>query len=100
MKISAFALSLLILAPFAASAAPDPTPDATAPVVFLRQNCNVSSAWGIDVDDETVVLDGNGDPLPHDHTGSLTTSTVPMENCFESMFALSDPTTGWIWQTR
>jgi len=24
----------------------------------------------------------------------------PMENCFESMAALSDPSTGWIWNTR
>lgn len=67
-KIFALVFLSVLFCPLPGWSAPDPSPDPTARVVFLRQNCDVNGA--------------------------------PLENCFESMDALSNLTTGWIWNTR
>ena len=61
-----------LLCPATSLAAPDSTPDSTASVVFLRDPSN----------------------------GGCNVAGGTMENCFESMSALSNLSTGWIWSTR
>lgn len=82
-----------------AIAAPDPSPDPTASVVFLRTNCSVggpSTATGVTVDSTTIP----SVPSSHIHGGSISNSVVPLKNCFESASSLWNTTNGWIWSTR
>ena len=68
LVITSSIVLLLSVHPLESLANPDPTPDPTADVFFVRQNCGPAGS--------------------------------EMQNCFESMTALTQRTTGWMWTVR